>query len=95
MLIVCRPGGFDLHDPAVWARFVRIRNTVGAKAWTQTDGWSDDRAVPGLSASVGLEGRRLRRGLPRWVWVGIGIAAAAVLVPVGVLITVFSALSSG
>lgn len=94
MLIVYRPGGFDLHDLAVWERFARIRDTVGAKAWTQTDGYSDDRAAPGLSASVGPEGRRLKRSLPRWVWIGIGIAAAALLVPVGVLITVFSVANS-
>ncbi|WJS89734.1 hypothetical protein [Microbacterium testaceum] len=67
---------------------------MGRKAWTQTDGYSDDRAAPGLSASVGPEGRRLKRSLPRWVWIGIGIAAAAVLVPVGILITVFSVATS-
>lgn len=94
MLIVYRPGGFDLHDPLVWERFARIRDTVGTKAWTQTDGYSDDRVAPGLSAFVGPEGRRLKRSLPSWVWIGIGIAAAALLVPVGVLITVFSVASS-
>ncbi|MDQ1174374.1 hypothetical protein QE430_002681 [Microbacterium testaceum] len=94
MLIVYRPGGFDLHDPAVWERFARIRATVGAKAWTQTDGYSDDRAVPGLSASVGPEGRRLKRSLPRWAWIAIGIAGAAVLVTAGVLFAVFGAVPS-
>ena len=40
-LIVYRPGGFDLHDPATWERFERIRTVVGAKAWSRTLLYSD------------------------------------------------------
>lgn len=90
MLIVYRPGGFDLQDPATWERFARIRATVGAKTWTQTGGYRDDRAAPGLSASVGPDGRRLKRALPRWVWVGIGIAAVTVVSSIVAIAVVLS-----
>lgn len=52
-LIVLRPGGFDLADPATWQRFARIRATVGQKAWSQTDLYADERAAP---ASLTLDG---------------------------------------
>ncbi|GAA3026805.1 hypothetical protein [Microbacterium dextranolyticum] len=52
-LIVLRPGGVDLADPATWQRFARIRATVGQKAWSQTDLYADERAAP---PSLTLEG---------------------------------------
>ena len=94
MLIVYRPGGFDLADAATWERFARIRSTVGAKAWTQTDGYRDDRVSAGLSASVGPDGRRLKRALPRGVWVAIAIASAFALIAGGVAAAVFSVVAS-
>ncbi len=41
------PGGFDLLQTPRWGTLAPHPATVGAKAWTQTDGYSDDRAVPG------------------------------------------------
>ena len=86
-LIVYKPGGFALTDPATWQRFTRILETTGAKAWDRTDMYSDDRAdAPALSFAgvstreVAVSGRRLRRGLPRGAWLGIGVVVAVVAV---------------
>lgn len=93
-LIVYRPGGFDLHAPATWERFARIRETVGAKTWSQTDMYLDDRILQpagGAPAEVGDSGRRLRRRTPRALWLGIGIAVVAVAFAVTVVCVVLGA----
>ena len=86
-LIVYKPGGFALTDPATWQRFTRILETTGALAWDRTEMYSDDRAdAPALSFAgvstreVAVSGRRLRRGLPRGAWLGIGVVVAVVAV---------------
>ena len=96
-LIVYKPGGFDLTDPQTWARFERIRATVGAKAWDRTDMYVDDRMdAPALqfagtgARDVGTSGQRLRQRAPKALWLGLGVvvivlgvfaAVAAILVP--------------
>lgn len=97
-LIVYKPGGFDLRDSTTWARFAEIRRTVGAKAWSQTDMYLDDRvAAPTLRFAgaadneVGSGGSRLRSRVPRMVWWGIGIAVVVVAFAATVVGVVFSA----
>ncbi len=100
-MIVLRPGGFDLTDPATWERFERIRATVGRKAQQQTDRYVDDRGAPPtltLEARVGPgvvapEGRRLRGRLPRIAWIGIAIGVAVVAFVATVLTVLVSAFS--
>lgn len=91
-LIVFRPGGFDLLNPATWQRFERIRGTLGAKALTRTDRYVDERVASpenraSAPAEVGADGARLKTRLPGGVWLGIGIAAGA-LVFAGTIVTV-------
>lgn len=98
-LIVYRPGGFDLHDPATWARFEQIRRVVGAKAWARTEFYRDERAdapAPVLAteespaAGTAPAGRRLKKRMPRWAWLAIGIAVVALgfaAAVVGVVLT--------
>lgn len=43
-LLVLRPGGFDLAEPATWERFERIRTTVGRTARSRTALYADERA---------------------------------------------------
>lgn len=91
-LIVYKPGGFDLTDPAVWRRFERIRATVGAKTWDRTDLYRDERAAPELqfdaAGTVASGGARLRGRMPRALWAVAAAAAVFVLVFVGVAVTV-------
>ena len=91
-LIVFRPGGFDLLNPATWQRFERIRETLGAKALTRTDRYVDERVASpenraSAPAEVGTDGARLKTRLPGGVWLGVGIAAGA-LVFAGTIVTV-------
>ena len=86
-LIVYKPGGFALTDPATWQRFAHILDTIGAKAWDRTDMYIDDRAdAPALdfagpsTREVAASGRRLRRGLPPGAWLGIGVVVAVVAI---------------
>jgi len=83
-LMVYRPGGFDLHDPATWERLAHIRRTIGAKAWDQTDMYQDERVgVPTLALAgpvanaVAPQGARLRSSffgkIPWWAWVIGGV----------------------
>jgi hypothetical protein len=92
-LIVYRPGGFDLGDPATWRLFERIRETVGAKLRSGTDLYRDERTGLGEAATgeVGPEGRRLKRRLPRLLWVGIAVGLAVVAFAVTIVTIVLSA----
>lgn len=85
-LIVYRPGGFDLTDPAIWTRFERIRETVGAKAWTQTDRYTDDRATKLEFGQVAPEGRRLRKRVPKVVWLVLGFVGLTFLIIAGAFV---------
>jgi hypothetical protein len=99
-LIVYKPGGFDLADPAVWQRFDRIRATVGAKTWDRTDLYADERAAPELqydaAGTVASGGARLRSRMPRLGWVliaaGVGFVAMFAGIAVAVLASVGTAL---
>jgi hypothetical protein len=98
-LIVYKPGGFAFERVATWERFERIRQTVGEKAWSQTDMYLDERvaAAPGLRFAgpaqndVGASGSRLRSRLPRMAWVGIGIALASLVFAAAIVWIVLSA----
>jgi hypothetical protein len=91
-LIVYKPGGFDLTDPAVWQRFAHIRATVGAKTWDRTDLYADERAAPDLqfdaAGTVAPDGARLRGRMPRMVWGLIAGAVAFVTIFVGIFVVV-------
>lgn len=96
-LIVTRPGGFDLHQITTWERFARIRQTVGALAWNQTDQYVDERTQsPRLAFAAQAEhevaagGRRLRKRVPRVVWLVAGIFAAVILAGGGIAVFVLS-----
>ena len=96
-LIVTKPGGFDLHLIDTWQRFSRIRNTVGALTWDQTDQYVDDRAQsPTLvfaapsENEVGPGGRRLRKRVPRVILLVTGIFAAVILAGGGIAVFVLS-----
>ncbi|PZQ88253.1 MAG: hypothetical protein DI534_12385 [Leifsonia xyli] len=97
-LIVYRPGGFDLTDPAVWERFARIRTTVGAKAWSRTDLYADERAAPELQydaeGTVAAPGARLRGRVPRIAWVFIGLGGLVLLLVVVAVVTIASSVFS-
>ena len=91
-LIVTRPGGFDLTAPETWARFERIRATVGAKAWDRTERYADERVAGAVlvlgerQAADGVDpaGARLRGRVPRVVWLAVGIVVG-VLAVIGVV----------
>jgi hypothetical protein len=52
---------FDVSDPALWDRLASIRAVLGAKALSQTEHYSDDRAGGRAADIVGDDGRRLRQ----------------------------------
>ena len=54
---------FDLRNPAVHQRILRIVDTVGAKTLARTDLYSDERVGSPAANIVAPEGRRLRRGV--------------------------------
>ena len=85
-LIVYKPGGFDLTDPAIWARFDRIKETVGAKAWDQTDRYKDERSSQLDFGQVAPEGRRLRKRVPKIVWLVLGFIGLSFLIIVGAFV---------
>lgn len=94
-LIVYRPGGFDLLDPAVWERFAQLRDTVGAKAWDQTDRYLDERVAQGeltfegaADNDVAKSGKRLRRRLPKEAMLGVWFGAGGILVAVVTVVLV-------
>jgi hypothetical protein len=95
-LIVYKPGGFDLTDPAVWQRFEHIRATVGAKTWNRTDLYADERAAPQLqydaAGTVAADGTRLRGRRPGVKWAIIAGAATFVAVFVGIFVVVIVSL---
>lgn len=97
-LIVYKPGGFDLSDPAVWQRFERIRATVGAKTWNRTDLYADERAAPQLqydaAGTVAAGGTRLRGRMPKLGWILIAAGAGFVLLFGGIAVLVLSLVAS-
>lgn len=65
----------DMRQPAVHQRLLRIVDTVGAKALTQTERYADERVASFAANIVAPPGQRLRRG-----WrVGTVITVAIVL----------------
>jgi len=88
-LIVYRAAGFNLTDPATWARFERIHATVGAKAWRQTDMYQDPRGGGSptrfddrtASNAVGPVGVRLRTRLSKFATIAVAVMAGFFVVP--------------
>lgn len=85
----------DVHDAAVWVRFERIINVLGAKALDRTDLYADDRSGD-ARGTVAEGGRRLRMGFVGSrssssvilvvalvafvvIFVGVGVTVAVVL----------------
>ena len=75
-LLVYARGGFDLRDPALWPRIERIMRIVGAKTFSQTDLYADERIGDRAANVVAPEGQRLRRRLLG----GRGLVAALAIV---------------
>lgn len=74
-LFVYSPTPLPMGRAAVVQRMLRIVDTVGAKAISQTDRYRDERVGDFGANTVAPEGRRLRRGVPVAV---VGIAAAVI-----------------
>lgn len=55
---------FDMRQPAVHQRLLRIVDTVGAKTLTQTDRYADERVGNFAANAIAPQGRRLTRGIP-------------------------------
>lgn len=91
-LLVWAPGGFNLRDPALWLRIERIMGVVGAKAFSQTDLYSDERVGDRSANVVAREGRRLRR---RPVRGGHGclLVAGVAFAGIAAVVLVFAALT--
>lgn len=70
---------FDMLDPAVHARLLRIVDTVGAKTLRQTDRYVDERVGAFAPNLVAPEGRRLRRRLPLAVVITVSAIVGIVL----------------
>lgn len=51
---------FDFLNRKTWAQLLRIVDTVGTKAVSQTDYYADDRTVHRSANTVASRGRRLR-----------------------------------
>jgi hypothetical protein len=71
---------FRMGDPSTMLRLLRIVDTVGAKAVSQTDRYADERIGNRSVNQVAPKGARLRRGVP---WATILIAAVFVAVWLG------------
>ncbi|MCU1439826.1 MAG: hypothetical protein JWP85_823 [Rhodoglobus sp.] len=74
-MFVYSAAAFDLRQPAVHHRLLRIVDTVGAKTLTQTDRYADERVGSFAANIVAPEGQRLKRGISVGAIV-IGIAVA-------------------
>jgi len=86
-LIVYASAPLDLKNPAWWQWMERVMAVVGRKAFTQTDGYSDERVGDRAANVVAPEARLLRRGLTRenkWVlWTFA--AGVAIMLLVGIV----------
>lgn len=80
------PRSFAPLDPAVWQRFLRLVDVVGAKAAGRAARYRDDRAVPpgtpplaafaSTGGRIAPSGQRLRKGV-NWMSVVIMVAVVA------------------
>lgn len=80
-LFVYSPRRFDMAQPALHQRLLRIVDTVGAKALSQTDRYSDERIGDFAANIVAPQGKRLRRGAPVAAIVIGGLVVALWLLP--------------
>ena len=72
---------FDLTQPSVHARLLRIVDTVGAKTLTQSERYSDERIGDATINLVAPQGQRLRRGVSVGAIIAISIFAVLWLWP--------------
>jgi hypothetical protein len=75
-MFVYSAAAFDLRQPAVHQRLLRIVETVGAKTLTQTDRYSDERVGDFAANVVAPQGQRLKRGVSVGAII-IGVIVAA------------------
>ena len=83
---------FDMQQPWVYERLLRIAFTVGAKTLTQTDHYADDRVPDAKAANiVAPQGQRLKRGIPALAIVVVLIAAFLWVLPslIGIIAALF------
>lgn len=63
-MFVYSPRRFDMTQPALHQRLLRIVDTVGAKTLSQTDRYRDERIGDFATNIVAPQGQRLKRGVP-------------------------------
>lgn len=91
-MFVYSAAAFDMLQPWVYERLLRIAFTVGAKTLTQTDRYADERVpdarVPNI---VAPQGQRLKRGIPVVAVIVVLVVAAFWLLPglIGVIAALF------
>lgn len=91
-LFVYSAAPFDMLQPWVYERLLRIAFTVGAKTLTQTDRYADERMPDARVANiVAPQGRRLRRGIPVVAVIAVLLVAGFWLLPglIGVIAALF------
>ena len=62
-MFVYSASAFDMRQPAVHQRLLRIVDMVGAKTLSQTDRYSDERVGDFASNIIAPQGQRLKRGI--------------------------------
>lgn len=73
---------FDMLQPSVYERLLRIAFTVGAKTLTQTDRYADERVPEARVANiVAPQGQRLKRGIPVAAVIVVLVVAAIWVLP--------------
>lgn len=92
-MLVYSPRAFEMTDPALHDRLMRIVDTVGRKTLTQSDRYVDDRIGSFAPNIVAPPGQRLKRRFPVWaivlLAVLLGMAGLPVLLMlVGALISI-------
>ncbi|MBX3098021.1 MAG: hypothetical protein KF761_00445 [Salinibacterium sp.] len=83
-MFVYSSAAFDLRQPAVHQRLLRIVDTVGRKALSQSDRYRDDRVDDFAANVIAPQGQGLKRGIPAvgiillvilgvtWLWPALG-----------------------
>ena len=81
-MFVYSAAAFDMQQPWVYERLLRIAFTVGAKTLTQTDHYADERVSDARAANiVAPQGQRLKRGIPVIAVIVVIVAAGLWVLP--------------